>query len=277
MCARVICQLYLRHAAIYSLLAASVAFSAATARCEEPTSRQTEWVEIKSAGDRAIRALVARPESPVSATVVVLLHEDRGLTNWERRLADQLATAGYLTIAPDLLSDVVAKGSGTDSFDTVAAARAALYDIKADQIASQLDAVCDYASKLSGGDKRIVVVGFGWGGGQAFLYASHNPRLAATAVFYGAAPTAEQVKQIQSPVYGFYAENDTRITGEITKVRSQMAEAERYFEGVTYAGAKAGFFRTGEAKDASPADLKARSEAWSRLIEILKPEEISSQ
>jgi carboxymethylenebutenolidase len=152
----------------------------------------------------------------------------------------------------------------------VAAARAAVYDLKPELVAAHLDHVCEYVRQLPGADKRIVVVGFGWGGGQAFLYAAHNPDLAATAVFYGAAPTADQIKQIRSPVFGFYAENDKRITGDVAKLRAQMRDAERDFEAVTYGGAGAGFFRTGEAKDAKPADLKARSEAWARLIEILR-------
>jgi carboxymethylenebutenolidase len=260
----------LRVALIILSAIAGVSLSGAPASSEEPTPRPPEWVEIKTTGDRVVRAMVAHPPVDAPARVVVILHEDRGLTTWERRLADQLSQVDAIVIAPDLLSDVAAKGSGTDSFETIAAARAALYDLKSEVVALQLDAVCNYAHNLPGENKRVTVVGFGWGGAQAFLYAAHNPDIAATAVFYGAAPTAEPMRQIKSPVFGFYAENDTRITGEVTRVRGQMVDAGRDFRDVTYAGAAHGFFRTGEAKDASPADRKARSEAWERLMEIVR-------
>lgn len=252
------------------LMTACVFARVTVARCDEEAPRQSEWVEIKLADDRTVRALVARPQDAVAETVVVILHEDRGLTSWERRLTDQIAAAGFIAIAPDLLSDVASKGSGTDSFETVAAARAAIYDLKSERIAAQFEAVVNYAQHLPGENKRVVVVGFGWGGAQAFLNAARSRDVDATVVFYGAAPPVEQLNQIKGPVFGFYAENDSRITGEVTRIRQQLLIAGQYFQPVTYLGASQGFFRSGEAKDASPADRKARSEAWTRLIEILR-------
>lgn len=270
MSARRILSLGSRLSALAQLLVATcIAIQPAPSRGDEKSLRRQDFVEIKSTADRTVRVLVVYPQVETPAHVVIIVHEDRGLTSWERRLADQLAEAGFIAIAPDLLSNVAAKGSGTDSFETVAAARAAIYDLKPEQVAADLDAVFDYARNLSGGDRRVAVAGFGWGGAQSFLYAAHNPDVLATAVFYGAAPSAEAMKRIKAPIFGFYAENDARISGEVSKVKGQMQAAGRDLQAVTYAGAGHGFFRTGETKDAGPADCKARSEAWSRLLDVL--------
>src|SRR3989338_5966981 len=65
--------------------------------------RHQEWVEIPSNG-RTLYNFVVYPQISQGATAVIVIHENRGLTDWVRLFADQLAEAGYLVIAPDLLS-----------------------------------------------------------------------------------------------------------------------------------------------------------------------------
>ena len=134
---------------------------------------------------------------------------------------------------------------------------------------ADLDGVVNYATNLSATDKKVAVAGFCWGGGQAFRYAAQNPQIAAVMVFYGAAPIEEQLKQIRVPVYGFYGENDFRISGDVPKVKGKMKALGKDFQPVTYIGAGHGFMRAGEAVDAKPADRKAREDAWGRLKELL--------
>ena len=69
----------------------------------EASRRHLEWVKVTS-GARQIDAFVAYPEVKDKATAVVVIHEIFGLTDWVRTVADQLAEAGYIAIAPDLLS-----------------------------------------------------------------------------------------------------------------------------------------------------------------------------
>jgi carboxymethylenebutenolidase len=76
--------------------------------------------------------------------------------------------------------------------------------------------------------------------------------------------------RIKAPVYGFYAGNDARIDATIPDTKTQMKEAGKKYEPVTYEGAGHGFMRAGEAPDATPANSKARSEAWTRWKELLK-------
>ncbi|HMG05591.1 MAG TPA: dienelactone hydrolase family protein, partial [Chthoniobacterales bacterium] len=69
----------------------------------EKSSRHGEWVEYKS-GERTLKAFVVYPERKDKAPVVIVIHEIFGLTDWVRGVCDQLAEAGVIAIAPDMLS-----------------------------------------------------------------------------------------------------------------------------------------------------------------------------
>src|SRR6185436_19329817 len=73
------------------------------------SSRHQEWVKIKykPAGggiEREVSAFVVYPEVKTKATAVVVIHEIFGMSDWIQSLTDELAEAGYVAIAPDLLS-----------------------------------------------------------------------------------------------------------------------------------------------------------------------------
>ena len=69
----------------------------------DKSPRHLEWVKVKQ-GQREVNCFVAYPEVKDKATAVILIHEIFGLTDWVRDVADRLAEAGYIAIAPDLLS-----------------------------------------------------------------------------------------------------------------------------------------------------------------------------
>ena len=73
--------------------------------------RHADWVDIKS-GARAIKAFVVYPERKDKAPAVLVVTEIFGLTDWVRGVTDQLAEAGYIAIAPDLLSGTAPGGGG---------------------------------------------------------------------------------------------------------------------------------------------------------------------
>lgn len=235
----------------------------------EHSPRHHEFVRINAEPGRSVRALVVYPEVDRPVPAVVVIHENRGLTDFERGVADQLAEAGYLAIAPDLLSQTGPEGGDTDSFATRDAAREGIYRLPPAQVTADLDAVVRYARALEATTDEVAVAGFCWGGGQAFRYAAHNPEVAATFVFYGPAPDAEALSRITSPVYGFYGGNDFRITGQVPELEKAMKEHGKVYEPVIYEGAGHGFVRSGEMPGASEADRKAREQAWQRWKELL--------
>src|SRR5712691_4303800 len=74
--------------------------------------RHQEWVEVKY-GKRTVKSFVVYPEVKNKATAVVVIHEIFGMSDWVQALTDELAEAGYLAIAPNLLSGMGPNGGGT--------------------------------------------------------------------------------------------------------------------------------------------------------------------
>src|SRR5215208_7892555 len=76
----------------------------------QTSPRHHESVEIESPGGRKVKTWVVYPQVDRPTTVVLLIHENRGLTDWVRGMADQMAEAGYVAVAPDLLSGMAPDG-----------------------------------------------------------------------------------------------------------------------------------------------------------------------
>jgi carboxymethylenebutenolidase len=236
----------------------------------EKSPRHGEWVTV-SHGGRNVKAFVVYPEVKDKATSVVVIHEIFGLTDWVRGVADQLAEAGYIAIAPDLLSGTAPGGGGTAELGSGDAVRKAISGLKPEQITADLNACVDYVGKLPAANGKVAVTGFCWGGGQTFRFATNNKSIKVAMPFYGSGPDkAEDIARIACPVHGFYGGNDMRVNATIPKSTELMKAASKTYDPVTYEGAGHGFYRAGEAPDANEANKKAREAAWKRMNEILK-------
>ena len=226
-----------------------------------------EWVTVKQ-GDRAVETFVVYPESKGKTPVVLVIHEIFGMSEWVQDLADQVAAAGYIAVAPDLLSGMGPNRGRSTSFSGDAV-REAVGKLNADQITADLNAVADYALKLPASSGKLFVGGFCWGGSQSFRFATNRADLAAAFVFYGGPPEKDAIERIKAPVYGFYAGNDARIDATIPDTVTAMKAAGKAYDTVTYDGAGHGFMRAGEAPDANDANKKARADAWARWKTLL--------
>lgn len=229
--------------------------------------RHGEWVTVKH-GDRAVETFVVYPESKSKTPVVLVIHEIFGMTDWVQDLADQVAAAGYIAVAPDLLSGMGPNGGRTNSFPEDAV-REAIGKLNPDQITADLSAAADYGLKLPASSGKLFVAGFCWGGSQTFRFATNRPDLAAAFVFYGGPPEKDAMARIKTPVYGFYAGNDARIGATLPDTVTAMKAAGKSYDPVTYDGAGHGFMRAGEAPDANDANKKARTDAWARWKTLL--------
>jgi len=266
--------------------------------------RHKEWVKVKN-GTREVNSFIVYPESNKKATAVVVIHEIFGMSDWVQQMTDELAEAGYIAIAPDLLSGMGPKGGGTDEIAATGsnAVGQAIRALPPDQIAADLNAVADYVSKVPGANGKVVAGGFCWGGTTTFLFATRRPTLKAAFVFYGTAPNDNgqgqaysvdkaAVGKIGAPVYGFYAENDMRVDATIAPTVDAMKALNKMYDPVTYAGAGHGFMRAGEPNNPPPAaapagadeatakkaadsmtaykaNRKAHDDAWARWMTIL--------
>jgi len=264
--------------------------------------RHGEYVTIDEPGGRKLQAFVVYPEVKDKAPVVVLIHEIFGESDWFKEMADEIAGAGYIVVAPDLLSGygpapaavekpmagmgpddhmhmgagggpgsayVPASPGGTSAFPDQSAVVKGVTSLPDAEVMSDLDAAADYGKKLPAASGKLYVAGFCWGGGKSFLYATHRKDLSAAFVFYGPPPPAEAMKNIVAPVYGFYAGNDARISATIPQTQTDMKAAGKTYDAVVYDGAGHGFMRAGEAPDASAPNTAARTEGFQRLVKLL--------
>ncbi|MDX1641498.1 MAG: dienelactone hydrolase family protein [Balneolaceae bacterium] len=236
----------------------------------ENSPRHHEWVEVEYDG-RTVHSFVAYPETNEETLAVIVIHENRGLNNWARSFTDQVAEAGYIAIAPDLLSGFSDEYEKTSDFPTSDAAREALYTLDPGQITQDLKAVQEYILNVPASDGEVVVAGFCWGGSQTFRFATNSDVPEAFMVFYGSAPdNPEAVQNISAPVYGFYGENDQRINSGIPDIERMMEEYGKTYEYEIYDGAGHAFMRAGDDPDADPASKAARDAAWDRLKGLLE-------
>ncbi len=265
--------------------------------------RHGEFVTIHEPGGRNLQAWVVYPEVKEKAPVVVMIHEIFGLSDWAREMADEVAGAGYIVVEPDLLSGFgPAAGAanppagmpdmpsgqdhshmqpqantgaayapllpgGTSAFPDQGSVTKAVSSLDASEVNTDLDAAAEYGKKLPSANGKLYVAGFCWGGGKTFLYATHRKDLSAAFVFYGPPPSADLMKNISAPVYGFYAGNDARISATIPQATADMKAAGKTYDPVTYDGAGHGFMRAGEAPDASAPNSAARQAGFRRLID----------
>jgi carboxymethylenebutenolidase len=240
----------------------------------EGSPRHHEWIEVK-VGERTLRTFAVFPEVKAKVQAVIVIHENRGLNDWARSVADRLAEAGYVALAPDLLSGAEPSGAspnkrGTEAFASTDEATKAISTLDPARTIASLDALVAHARTLPACNGKVSVSGFCWGGARSFEYATHAKDLVAAYVFYGSPPSDEAaLARIACPVYGFYGENDARITAGVEATALAMEKAGKTFDFVIYPGAGHGFLRSGEASDASAENRKAFEEGWKRWKELL--------
>lgn len=126
--------------------------------------RHSEWATVKHDG-RNVETLVVYPESKEKRPVVLVIHEIFGLSDWAQELADEVAAAGYIAVAPDLLSGMAPNGGRTKDFPE--GVTEAVSKLNPDQVTADLNAAADYALKLAAANGKLYVVGFCWGGDRA--------------------------------------------------------------------------------------------------------------
>ena len=239
----------------------------------ETTPRHDEWVTIESAG-RPLHAYVVYPQSSKKAGAVMVIHENRGLTDWVRTVADRLAERGYIAIAPDMLSGSAPGGGRTSDFATSDAAREAISKLPREQVLADLAATANYVRTLPSANGKLAVAGFCWGGSRTWDAASTIDNVAIAFPFYGTGPNSDDaVAAIEAPVYGLYGGDDARVNATIEPTKALMDNHGKKFEPVIYPGAGHAFMRLAEEANPTEPNRKARDASWERwlaLLEIVK-------
>jgi carboxymethylenebutenolidase len=219
---------------------------------------QATMVEFPGEG-ATLQGYLARPKDEGAAPVILVCHENRGLTEHIKDVARRLAKVGYVALAVDLLS----RQGGTAALgnDQVPGA---LGNTPPDQFVQDFLSGWRY---LQGQPfalaERVGMVGFCFGGGVTWRVATRMPELKAAVPFYGPHPPIEDVPGINAAVLAFYGELDQRINQGIPAIEEAMRMNNKIFEKEIYPNADHAFHN-----DTGPRyNAEAARDAWRRTLE----------
>jgi carboxymethylenebutenolidase len=210
------------------------------------------------APDTTLMGYLARPSNETPAPVILVCHENRGLTPHIQDVTRRFAKAGYVALAVDLLSrqgGSAAIGEGN--------VPGALGNIAPDQFVEDFKSGWRYLQEQPFADAdRVGMTGFCFGGGVTWRVATQMPELLAAVPFYGPHPPLEDVPNINAAVLAIYGELDSRINGGIPAIEEAMAANNKIFDKAIYPNADHAFHNdTG-----SRYNPEAAQDAWSKTL-----------
>ncbi|MDA1036664.1 MAG: dienelactone hydrolase family protein [Chloroflexi bacterium] len=210
-------------------------------------------VQISSGGD-SIDAYFAKPAGGGARPGVVVIHENRGLVPYLREVADGLASSGYLTVAPDLLT----REGGTAS---IADVPPVLSEIPRERHTA--DALAAIQFLKDQGATKIGIIGFCFGGAVAWRAAVASADLAAVVPFYGSNPPLEGVSDIKAAVFAVYGGLDERVNAGIDDMMAALKAAGTTHDHKVFDGAQHAFHNHTNAERHNAA---AANDAWADTL-----------
>jgi carboxymethylenebutenolidase len=225
-----------------------------------PDDPDIEAGPVEFPGEGAtLMGYLARPKGEGPFAVVLVCHENRGLTDHIQDVTRRAAKAGYVGLAVDLLSrqgGTGAVGSGN--------VPGALGGSPPDQFVQDFVSGWRYLGTLPFAQtERVGMVGFCFGGGVTWLVATRMPELKAAVPFYGPHPTAEEVPHINAAVLAIYAERDGRINQGIPAIEAAMQQNNKIYEKVIYPDTDHAFHNDTGSRYVA----EAAQDAWAKTIE----------
>ena len=244
------------------LAALSPRFAAAQQIAPDDARLETSSLEFASAkGYGKARGYLAKPKGASGKLPTVLVvHENRGLNPHIEDITRRLALANFIAFAPDALFPLGGYPGNEDQ------ARAEF--AKLDQAKTREDflAAADLLKNMKGGNGKLGVVGFCYGGGIANMLATRLPDLRAAAPFYGSPPAVDEVKNIRAEMLVVLADNDERINTAWPAYEAALSEAKAKFELLRPPGTQHGF-----NNDTTPRyDAEAAKLAWGKTLALFE-------
>jgi carboxymethylenebutenolidase len=193
---------------------------------------------------------------------VLVIHENRGLTDHIRNVAGRFAANGFSALALDLLSEE----GGTAGIADDAKVMGILADISANN-PQRFDndmkaAVTELAKRVP--REPINAIGFCFGGGMIWrLLAAKERRLSAASPFYGPFPSDGDLRGTRAAVLAVYAGMDDRVLATRDAARAALQAARVDYEFVTFSEAQHAFFN--DTNGAPRFNPMAAEEAWRRV------------
>lgn len=222
-------------------------------------SGDIEAQDVRFAGDGAtLKGYWARPVGDGLYPIVLVCHENRGLTDHIKDVTRRFAQAGYAALAVDLLSRQGGTAANDDS-----SIPGLLSNMPQDQFVSDFISGLRSVQQQPGVQAdRVGMVGFCFGGGVTWRVAVGLPELRAAVPFYGPPPSVDEVPKINAAVLAIYAGRDQRITSTAATMEAAMLQNGKTFEKVIYPDADHAFFNDTGTRYNS----EAAKDAWTRTL-----------
>jgi carboxymethylenebutenolidase len=210
------------------------------------------------AADTNLIGYLARPSTESVAPVILVCHENRGLTPHIQDVTRRVAKAGYVGLAVDLLSRQGGSASLGESN-----VPGALGNISPDQFVEDFKSGWLYLQDQDFADaSNVGMTGFCFGGGVTWRVATQMPELLAAVPFYGPHPPLEDVPNIHAAILAIYGELDSRIDAGIPEIEQAMMANNKTYEKIIYPNADHAFHNdTG-----SRYNPDAAKDAWQHTL-----------
>jgi carboxymethylenebutenolidase len=213
--------------------------------------------EFPGSGAR-LAGYLARPAKSGTFPIVLVCHENRGLTRHIEDVTRRVAKAGYVGLAVDLLSRE--GGTGKHKFEEIPGILGKAPPARRVQ---DFQSGMAYArSQPSARSDRVGMVGFCFGGAVTWRVAAATPDLHAAVPFYGVPVQEADVPGIGAAVLAIYAGRDARINQNITAIEAAMQENHKTFRRLVYPDVDHAFHNdTGDRYNAQAAKT-----AWGETL-----------
>ena len=215
--------------------------------------------------DQAYEGYYAKADK-ANAPFILLIHDWDGLTDYERKRADMLATEGYNVLAADMFG----QGIRPTSIEENKRLTGELYDDRS-KMRRLLEGALN-AGRLQGNDVREgVTMGYCFGGTVALELARSGFPQKAFVPFHGAfdIPTGQNYDKTTGEILVFHGSADESVSLESFANLGKTLEAAKVpHEMVTYSGAPHAFSVFGSDK----YDARADERSWKRYLDFLTEE-----
>lgn len=205
----------------------------------------------------AVKGYLAKPASGTKFGTVAVIHENRGLNAHIEDVTRRLAVAGFVGLAPDLLSPLGGTPANEDE------ARDMIGKLDMDATVANAIAAVSFLRSHADGNGKVGAVGFCWGGGLVNQLAVHDPTLNAAVAYYGRTPDPADVPKIKAPLLLHYAGLDTRTNEGIPAYKAALDQAGVSYRIYMYEGANHAF---NNDTSAERYDAEAAKLAWDRTL-----------
>lgn len=215
---------------------------------------------------------LSRPAGKGPYPGVIVIHENRGVTDYIKDVTKNLARAGYVGLSVNLVS----RRLGADYPGGSDEAMNALRELSDADAMADLDAGVEYLNKQPVVfTNSIGCMGFCMGGRFSLLFAAHRKDLKAVVVFYGRTinkSTPLQPKspvdlapEITAPLLGHFGAADAGIpVDDVKRLEEVLKKSGKTFDIKIYPEAKHAFHREGPNYHA-----EAARDSWQRTVDWL--------